>query len=187
MDRKEDPPTADVRPDNIRSFIMKLREITPVIYDHLRTIARGRMNTGPSSPSLQPTALVNEALTKLLKTDPLVHDEDHLVSLVVQAMQQVWIDHARAKTATKRGGGSTPVDILMTDVAAPHWTSDRLLDLNWALEGIEESDPQLGLLLKLRLFTDLSMKEISVLVDLPLRTTERRWRYGAALLRHLIG
>lgn len=165
---------------------MKLREITPVIYDHLRVIARGRMNERPS-PSLQPTALVNEALAKLLKTDPLIHNEDHLVSLVVQAMQQVWVDHARAKMAVKRGGGAMPVDILTADVPSPHWTSDRILDLNWALEEIEKTDPQLGMLLKLRLFTDLSMNEIGALADLSLRTAERRWRYGAALLRHLIG
>jgi len=165
---------------------MDLREITPVIYDQLRVIARGRMGEH-STPTLQPTALVNEALAKLLGAEPVIHDEDHLVSLVAEAMRQVWIDHARARTAAKRGGGAVAVEVSMADIPAPAWTQDHLLDVNSALEEIEKSDAKLGLLLKLRLFTDLNMNEISSLAGLTVRTAERRWRYGAALLRRRMG
>lgn len=161
--------------------------ITPVVYDHLRLIARGRMGEARSSPTLQPTALVNEALAKLLGADPSIHDENHLVSLAVEAMRQVWIDHARARTAAKRGGGAAPAEIKLADLPDHSLTPDRLLDVDHALEGIERTDPELGLLLKLRLFTDLGMNEISALAGLSVRTAERRWRYGAALLRRHLG
>src|SRR5262245_53441064 len=67
------------------------------IYGELRRMAGGMMRRERPDHTLQPSALVNEALLRLLTGHVLVEAPDRrfLFAAAAQAMRQVLVDHAR--------------------------------------------------------------------------------------------
>ena len=77
-----------------------------VLYDELERVARKQLR-GSSSPTLDTTSLVHDAYLKLAAPGNLnLQGRKHFFVVVAKAMRQVVIDHARARAADKRGGGS---------------------------------------------------------------------------------
>lgn len=160
-----------------------------VLYDQLRALAHARMNGQRASHTLDPTGLANEAVLRLLKCDASqIRDEQHFLALAAEAMRQVLVDHARAKSTQKRGVGARPVSL--TDAA--HFAaaeirlrSDPLeiLALNEALTSLEADDPEAAMIVKMRAFVGMDCDEIAALTGVSKRTIERRWRYSVAELR----
>ena len=79
-------------------------------YGELRRMAAGFMRRERTDHTLQPSALVNEAVIRLLDGGALVKAQDrrHLFAAAAQAMRQALVDHARTRGAAKRpavGGG----------------------------------------------------------------------------------
>src|SRR5262250_2144124 len=83
------------------------------IYAELRRIAGGLMRHERPSHTLQPSALVHEALLRLLDGDTLAElpDRRHLFAAASRAMRQVLVDHARRRRADKRQGGRIRVPL----------------------------------------------------------------------------
>src|SRR5262245_29166372 len=71
--------------------------LVALLYDDLRRAAARLMRHVRPDHTLQPSALVHEALLKLLAGDALrtAADRQHLYRATVQAMRQVLIDHHR--------------------------------------------------------------------------------------------
>ena len=86
-------------------------QLIRAIYDQLRSMAGKRMRRERPGHTLQPTALVHEALIKLLHSKTLVdaHDRLDLFSAAANAMRQVLIDSARRHRARKRAGDPVPL------------------------------------------------------------------------------
>src|SRR5690606_33972420 len=74
------------------------------VYDTLRDMASQRLHRGRAGHTLQPTAVLNEALLRILGTDDDWEDRAHLFALASRKMRAVLVDHARARAADKRGG-----------------------------------------------------------------------------------
>ena len=76
-------------------------------YGELRRMAAGFMRRERTDHTLQPSALVNEAVIRLLDGGALVKAQDrrHLFAAAAQAMRQALVDHARTRGAAKRAGG----------------------------------------------------------------------------------
>ena len=74
------------------------------VYDTLRGMAAARMRRAGGAETLQPTAVVNEALLRLLGKDTSWEDRAHFFALAALKMRAVLVDHARARAADKRGG-----------------------------------------------------------------------------------
>lgn len=167
-----------------------MRQVTALLYERLRALARARMKGQRASHTLDPTGLANEAIMRLLKCESAsLHDEEHFVRLAAEAMRQILIDHARAKAAQKRGAGGRPVsldDIEADDPVDLRMDPDELLGLNEALEAFERDEPEAASIVKLRTFAGMDCEEIAALVGSSKRTVERRWRYAMAELRSRI-
>src|SRR5215468_9545254 len=75
------------------------------IYAEVRRTAGGLMRRERPGHTLQPTALVHEALLRLLDGDTLadVPNRRYLFA-AAQAMRQVLVDHSRRHNARKRDG-----------------------------------------------------------------------------------
>ena len=87
-----------------------LDELMPLVYGELRRIARSFMRRQQPGHTLQPTALINEAFIKLFQdAQPQLADRAHFLALMSRVMRQVLVDHARAHSAAKRGGGEARV------------------------------------------------------------------------------
>jgi RNA polymerase sigma factor (TIGR02999 family) len=77
-----------------------------LVYDDLRKVAHLHLR-GRRTGTLGTTAIVNEAYLRLAGGETrTVNDRVHFMALASCVMRSVLVDHARAKVAEKRGGGS---------------------------------------------------------------------------------
>src|SRR5438270_13228178 len=82
-----------------------LQKLTPIVYDELRRIARRYMRGERSGHSLQTTALVNEAYTRLVDYKRMQwQNRAHFFAVSAQLMRRILVEHARRHNL-KRGGG----------------------------------------------------------------------------------
>jgi len=159
--------------------------LLPLLYGELRRIAGRLMDDQRDDHTLQATALVNEAWLKL--ADPLQRTDwesrAHFLRVAARAMRSVLVDHARARTARKRGGpGAERVpldDVLLEAEERVH----DLLEFDEALGELARVDPELAQVVELRFFGGLSNEEVARVVGLSVPTVERRWRAARMFLR----
>src|SRR5258708_3270378 len=99
-----------------------LEKLTPVVYNELRRLARRYMNRERPGHSLQPTALVNEAYTRLVDYKHMQwQDRAHFFAVSAQLMRRILVEHARRRNL-KRGGGVRHVTLneaLMVGAGTP--------------------------------------------------------------------
>ena len=157
------------------------------LYDRLRAIARSRMGGQHAAHTLDPTGLANEAVLRLLKCDPAsIKSEEHLLALAAEAMRQILVDHARTKTAKKRGGAAERLEFPDIPDAMVGAEPEEIIAAHEALQTLETQDEQTATLIKLRLFAGLDADEIGALMGVSGRTIERRWRFAMASLKQLV-
>jgi RNA polymerase sigma factor (TIGR02999 family) len=165
-------------------------QLVAELYDRLRAMARARMAGQPSAHTLEATSLANEAILRLLKVEAnQITDERHFLALAAEAMRQILVDHARGKTALKRGGG-VRADELHDDLPASvqlRADPEEVLALNDALGSLESENPEAATIVKMRAFGGIECDEIAALMNVSKRTIERRWRFAMADLRTRMG
>ena len=139
------------------------------------------------SHTLDPTGLANEAIVRLLKCDPKsINDDEHFMRLAAEAMRQILVDHARARSAKKRGDGQRPGPLRESNeeqLIELKVEPSELLALNDALTELEAGEPELAAIVKLRTFVGMDSQEVAALLNTSRRTVERRWRFAMAKLR----
>ena len=156
------------------------------LYDEIKAIAQYRMRACSPAHTLQPTALVNEALLRLVGRQEPWESRGHFLGVAARAMRSVLADHARARGAAKRGGGRgrEPLD------AATAWFEERRLDLlalNEALDRLAELDPRACRVVELRYFAGLSKDEIAQVMGISRATVGRDWSLARGWLARELG
>jgi RNA polymerase sigma factor (TIGR02999 family) len=82
-----------------------LDRLMPVVYDHLRLIARRQLSIRQGGGTLSTTGLVHEAYLKLVDQSRVAwRDRAHFFALASVAMRHVLVDRAKARLAQKREG-----------------------------------------------------------------------------------
>jgi RNA polymerase sigma factor (TIGR02999 family) len=156
--------------------------LIPAVYEELRQIAKTLLHKERPGHTLQPTALVHEALAKLLGGAALtaVEDSATLTAVAVRAMRQVLIDHARTRKREKRGGHlqRQPLDIIVDQMAERHGDPVVLLE---ACELLAKLQPRQSQIAQLRL-QQFSIPEIAALLGLSVSTIENDLRLARAFL-----
>ena len=136
--------------------------------------------------SLQATELVNEACVRILQGDVVesVENKRQLFFAAIRAMRQVLVDHARARACQKRGHGmkARALDIVLANFEAKHQLS--FLDLDVALEKLQNESPRLHETLSLRFFAGLTIADTAELLDCSDSRVEADWRLARAKLLH---
>lgn|SRR5262245_63534799 len=102
-----------------------LDQLTPLVYDHLRLLARRHMRKEPAGHGLQPTALGARGLPTTRKDCEVDwQDRAHFFAVSARMMRRMLVDHARARASTKRGGqsvhGSIPQPSASTNSRLPN-------------------------------------------------------------------
>lgn len=158
------------------------QDLLPLVYSQLRAIAAQRMKLERPDHTLQPTALVHEAFLKLVgpRSTPWA-GEGHFFAAAADAMRQILLDHAKSKSRQKRGGKGTREALNLADVAAIE-NSDEILALDEALCRLEQQEPEVGRVVRLRFFAGLSIDQIAELLQIAPRTVDRRWQFARAWL-----
>ncbi|QDT13212.1 ECF-type sigma factor [Planctomycetes bacterium K23_9] len=151
---------------------------------HLLRHATLLMQNERPDHTLQATALVNEACVRILKADVIdsVENKRQLFFAAIRAMQQVLVDHARARNSIKRGRGmsSRSLDVVLANFEAKHELS--FLDLDAALEKLRQEHPRLHETITLRFFAGLTIASTAEVLSCSESRVEADWRLARAKL-----
>jgi RNA polymerase sigma-70 factor, ECF subfamily len=165
-----------------------LDQMTPVMYEELRRLARHFLAAERPDHTLQPTALVHEAYMRLVDQHAVDwKNRAHFLGVAASMMRRILINHARAHRAAKREGFAQA--ITLEDALAVFTNPEvDVLELNLALEHLTDLDPQQGRVVELRYFGGLTIEETAEVMGISPATVKREW--GTArlwLLRKMEG
>ena len=158
-------------------------QLLPLVYEELRKLATAKLRHEKPGQTLQATALVHEAYLRLVdvEEDPAVGSRRHFFAAAAEAMRRILIERARAKQRPKRGGDRQRLDAEFHTPASDE-TPDRLLAIDEALVKLEQQQPEIAQLVKLRYFAGVPLKEAAPLSGVSLATVKRRWAFARAFL-----
>src|SRR5262249_11992760 len=110
-------------------------------------------------------------------------DRPQFFSHASRMIREILVDHAKKKLAKKRGGGMRRTTLHDGSALTEGKDVVELLDLDEALNRLEELDPELCRVVDLRFFGGLTGDEIAPLLSVTTRTVDTYWRSACAWLR----
>ncbi len=162
-----------------------LDELMPLVYDELHRMARNYMSNQPPHHTLQATALINEAYVKLADNkEKIWQNRAHFFAIASSAMRHILVDHARARSAGKRGGGQTQVISLDEVAEISNERASEIIKLDDALNLLAAEDERKGRVVELRYFGGLSIEETAEVLKVSTKTVIRDWRFSKSWLLH---
>jgi RNA polymerase sigma factor (TIGR02999 family) len=157
-------------------------ELLPLVYDELRAVAARHLARERRAGTLQATALVHEAYLKLVDHERMQwQGRAHFFAVAAQVIRRILVDHARSRSAQKRGGDGVRVE-LDDDLPVAERGLD-LLRLDDALSRLARLDPTQGRLVELRYFGGLTLEETAEVLGSSPATVKREWSFARAWLR----
>jgi RNA polymerase sigma-70 factor, ECF subfamily len=162
--------------------------LVPVVYRELRALAGHYFRQQRPDQTLQPTALVHEAFLKLVgSAGSGWESRAHFFAVAARAMRQILTDHARRRSAARRGGGSDRVTLSGLATPAGGDSPIGLLALDEALNRLAELSPRQARIVEMRFLAGLDEKEVAHVLAVTTRTVQREWRVARAFLRAELG
>jgi RNA polymerase sigma-70 factor (ECF subfamily) len=167
-----------------------LGRLMELVYDELRSIAHRQIALESSDQTVQATALVHEAYLKLA-SQRQVHFEDrsHFFAVAAKIIRRILIDRARLRLTAKRDARLNVSLELFPQIHSAELQSidsATLLDLDTALNKLEERFPEIAKLVELRFFAGLTIEETAEILNLSISTVKRDWITAKALLARSI-
>jgi RNA polymerase sigma-70 factor (ECF subfamily) len=166
---------------------LALEELTPIVYEELRRLARRYMRGERANLTLQTTALVNEAYLRLVDLKRMsFNDRAHFFAVSAQLMRRILVDHARRRNL-KRGAGVEHISLDEVAVFGPDRNAGLVL-LDDAMAALARFDPRKAQVVELRFFGGLSVEETAEVLKISPITVMRDWSSARAwLYRELSG
>jgi RNA polymerase sigma factor (TIGR02999 family) len=154
-----------------------LDRFTAAEYETLRELThrlRRRLGSGRTVPGTD--SLIHEAYLRLKSTgNETWHDRTHFLAVASLQLRHLLVDHARAATAKKRGGGQVRVSLDEDKISAAKPAMD-VLALDEALTGLARQDARQHRVAELRLFGAMTVEEIATALSVSERTVKEDWR-----------
>ena len=148
--------------------------LVPRVYAELRRQAARLMAGERAATTMQATALVHEAVLRLMGWDGVAwKSRRQFLAVSSQVMRHVLVDLARRRKASKRGDGEVPVPVAEDTLIAPA-PDLALLALDRALDALAAHDARKARVVECRFFAGLSIDETAeALGDLSPHRAER--------------
>jgi RNA polymerase sigma factor (TIGR02999 family) len=163
-------------------------ELVTLVYDELRRVAAGLMRRERADHTLSPTAVVHEAVIRLLGEAVFDKsaDRNFLLASAARSMREVLIDHARRRAADRRGGGRRRVAL---DSVVDYFEEQGLdiVAIHEALDRLAERDQRQAQVMTLRYFGGMTVAEVAEALGVSVVTVERDWRVARAWLVGQLG
>lgn len=158
-----------------------LNAAIPMIYAELRRLAAAQLRCERQNHTLQPTALVNEAVIRLIGKKPtFLESRKQLIGVLGHAMREVLVDSARRKLADKRAHNVENLDVEALEISKGEVS---VLSLDDALNLLAKIQPRQAQVVELKFFGGLTLDEIAEVVDASTATVTRDWRLARAWLK----
>ena len=152
-----------------------LEKLLPLVDKELKKIARKYMRNERREDILQTTALVHEALIRLIQDNVTWENRKQFYALVAKRMRQVLVDYARRRPKAEH------VDV--DDAGISVERSKELILLHDALTKFEMNYKRPATVVECRYFVGLTLKDIAKLLDVSQSTVERDWEFARVWLK----
>jgi RNA polymerase sigma factor (TIGR02999 family) len=165
-----------------------LEQLTPVVENELRHIARRCMAREKPGHILQSAALVNEVYLRLVDIQKVSwEDRAHFFAMCARLMRRILTDYARSRNCEKRGGGAVQVSLDEGLLVTPEKQAD-IVALDEALTRFALLYPRQSKVVELRFFGGLDEEEVAENLKISGVTVRRDWKFAKAwLLREING
>jgi RNA polymerase sigma factor (sigma-70 family) len=179
-----------------------LGELTGIVYQELRALAQRHLRRERPNHTIQRTALVHEAFVRLVNQQSVDwQSRAHFFGLASNLMRRILVDHARARLASKRGGGAAAVslDELMAPLDSEEMgsagasipepqhfdgeTDDDVAAIDEALTRLSALDARQARIVEMRYFGGLTIEETAQALEISDATVKREWTLARAWLK----
>lgn len=177
------------------------------MYRELKCVASAYLARENAGHTLQPTALVHEALLRLANEEARRvgregeagwRDSAEFLRFAVVAMQRTLIEHARRKRTLRRGGGwfrQNPSEHRSGESPVIQWPAaeetslglDQYGRLDETLARLEVMDDRAAMVVRLRFFAGLTVEECARSLGVSYQTIEADWRFARAFVGRALG
>ena len=153
--------------------------VISLVYKELRAIAASYLQQERHDHTLQPTALVHEAYLRLMGSRQSVswQNRTHFYGIAAKIMRQILVQHARTRTAAKRGGLAQRVSLEDAEIAVEDGAAG-LVALDGALEDLARDFPRQSEVVVLKFFGGLEVREIAGVLQVSEKTVLRDWSFA---------
>jgi RNA polymerase sigma factor (TIGR02999 family) len=156
--------------------------LMPLVYPHLREVAAAYIRRERTPGVMQATSLVHELYLRLLVQEKAEwKDRAHFYTFSSKIMRMILIDHARANQAQRRGAQAEHIP-LSDDLPWVGLNTPELIDLNTALDALDQTDPGLVQTLELRFFLGCSIEETAEIMGISEATVKRNIKFAKGWL-----
>lgn len=158
----------------------------PLVYDQLHHLANSQMRRERQDHTLQPTALIHEAYMRLVQPESSretgFENIEHFMATAAVVMRRILINHAKSKSALKRGGDHNKIQ-LEGVLASFESRSIDLIALDESLEELKARDEIQYRVVELRFFGGLSFEQCAKVLEISERQVYYEWAHAKAWLK----
>lgn len=159
-----------------------LEDLTPLLYRDLRRLAGDVLSRERPGHTLSATALVHEVYLRLIDQRRVrLDNRAHFFGAAAHIMRRVLVDHARARTADKRGGSAAKIAI-SEDMAVVAGLAEDVVDLDIALDKLAAIDERKARVVEMKFFAGMTNQEVAAAIGISDATVERDWKLARAWL-----
>jgi RNA polymerase sigma-70 factor, ECF subfamily len=159
-----------------------LDTLMPLVERELHELAHRYLSRERPGHTLQTTALVNEAYLRLVdQRRARFESRAHFFAIAAQIMRRILINHARDRSASKRGGGAPRVSLDEAAVLSEN-RAEELVVLDEALDRLAKLDERKARVVELRYFGGLTVEETARVLGVHPNTVTREWGQAKAFL-----
>lgn len=156
-------------------------QLAPLVYDHLRQVARAFVSREYGANDLNATGLVHELFLRLIDVKGVDwQDRAHFYTFAARMMRNILVDEARRRNASKRGSGDRVP--LAGDLAWVDASSEEMLDVHAAFEELMARMPDAARAVELRVFLGCTAEEAASILGIGKATVDRQMRFARAWL-----
>lgn len=157
-----------------------LNQLMPLVYSQLRKLAARCLAAESPKHTLRATALVNEAYLRLVDSNANFNDRVHFFAVSARLLRHILVDHARAQSRQKRGGGAEQLTLDEAVLVGP--AHPRLIDLDDALQRLAVHDTRKSEIVELLFFGGLTYDETAAALQISPATVHRELTMAKAWL-----
>lgn len=159
-----------------------IEELIPLVYDQMKKIASNALRS-EAAGRCDPTELVHEAYIRLVGGEqPAWESRAHFFAACAVVIRRILVDQSRFAKRQKRGGDNRQVDLEAEQIVGVNASTD-IVDLDEALQELEQLSPRQARLVELRFFGGLSETEASEVLQVSRRTLSNDWVMAKAWLK----
>lgn len=155
------------------------------LYSELRRIAKRELARQGSFSYLSPTTLLHEAYIEIADKDgSKFPDRARFMAYAARVMRGLIIDHARSRSAQKRGG-KFEITSSGGEVQGPP-DPQELTKISEALDELAKSEAPLAEVVDLKFFCGFTFAEIAAIKNTSERTVQRQWEKARIYLHRAL-